>query len=165
MILKNEVYQWDNRRFRILRREPVFAVWIDIDDGKALPEIFLVEDFDASLQDGEVKRIEDPFASLIRIPEKGSPQWERREKAWSMIKDVVDDLEIFQRKKRGRIVQRIMVEHGVTKQTVYKYLRRFWQRGLYPNSLVPDYANCGAKGKPRKRGNVKLGRPRGSKTT
>ncbi len=38
-------------------------------------------------------------------------------------------------------------EHKVTKATVYKLLRRYWQRGQTPNALIPDYKNSGAPGK------------------
>ncbi|WP_239005453.1 Mu transposase C-terminal domain-containing protein [Gloeothece citriformis] len=44
--------------------------------------------------------------------------------------------------------------------TVYKYLRKFWQRGKVKNALLPDYVNSGGKGKRRKAGSQKRGRPR-----
>lgn len=40
-----------------------------------------------------------------------------------------------------------MQRHGVTKQTVYRLLRRYWQRGMCKNALLPDYVNSGARGK------------------
>lgn len=53
-----------------------------------------------------------------------------------------------------------MERHGVTNQTVYRLLRRYWQRGMCRNALLPDYVNSGARGKRRKPNQAKLGRPR-----
>ncbi|MBJ7532836.1 hypothetical protein JDN40_01725 [Rhodomicrobium vannielii ATCC 17100] len=55
-----------------------------------------------------------------------------------------------------------MTDVGATNQTLYRLLRRYWQRGLAPNALLPDYANCGGRGKDkassaRKRGRSQLG--------
>ena len=47
------------------------------------------------------------------------------------------------------MIQCLMAEQGTTKQTIYRMLRRYWQRGMLPNALLPDYANCGAAGKER----------------
>lgn len=45
--------------------------------------------------------------------------------------------------------------------TIYKLLRRYWQRGQKPNSLLPDYKNSGAPGKTRAAsGQEKIGRSR-----
>ena len=59
---------------------------------------------------------------------------------------------------RGEVVNQIMVEME-TKQSIYRFARRYWQRGQIPNALVPDYKNSGAKGQKR-RATTKLGRPR-----
>jgi hypothetical protein len=53
-----------------------------------------------------------------------------------------------------------MEEHKVSKVMIYKYLRKYWQRGKTKNALLPDYFNSGAKGKPRVAGEKKRGRPR-----
>ena len=50
------------------------------------------------------------------------------------------------RAKRVRLVEQTNI---ATKATIYKYLRRYWQRGQIPNALLPDYRNAGAPGKPR----------------
>ncbi|WP_371855947.1 Mu transposase C-terminal domain-containing protein [Pseudomonas sp. HMSC072F09] len=43
---------------------------------------------------------------------------------------------------------------------MYRLLRRYWQRGMCRNALLPDYVNSGARGKRRKPNRAKLGRPR-----
>jgi hypothetical protein len=51
--------------------------------------------------------------------------------------------------------------HGVSHPTIYRYLRRYWQRGQTPNALLPDYGNSGGRGKVRQSSaGVKRGRPR-----
>ncbi|UUZ53530.1 hypothetical protein LP419_32985 [Massilia sp. H-1] len=44
---------------------------------------------------------------------------------------------------------------------VYRYLRRYWERGQNANALLPDYKNSGGRGKTRSvNPAVKRGRPR-----
>lgn len=40
-----------------------------------------------------------------------------------------------------------------------KLFSRFWQRGMNKNSLLLEYINSGGKGKERKLGENKVGRP------
>ena len=75
--------------------------------------------------------------------------------------------EIYYRNQRGPLIQKIIQEYNegreknkLIERSVYKYLRRFWQRGKVKNALLPDYANSGGKGKTRKLGTKKRGRPR-----
>jgi Integrase core domain len=51
-------------------------------------------------------------------------------------------------------------EKRLIEKTVYKYLRRFWQRGKSKNALIGDYENSSGKGKPKEAGEKKRGRPR-----
>jgi fructose-1-phosphate kinase PfkB-like protein len=48
----------------------------------------------------------------------------------------------------------------VTKQTLYRLARRYWQRGQTSNALLPDYKNSGGKGQNVSLKRKKLGRPK-----
>ena len=64
-------------------------------------------------------------------------------------------------RQRGQLIARANAAHGVSHPTIYRYLRRYWQRGQTPNALLPDYCNSGGKGKVRQASaGVKRGRPR-----
>ncbi|MEH7484814.1 DNA-binding protein, partial [Neobacillus drentensis] len=43
---------------------------------------------------------------------------------------------------------------------LYKFLRLYWQRGNIPNALLPNYSNCGGRGKQKTLGEKKIGRPK-----
>lgn len=84
-----------------------------------------------------------------------------RDSAWKVIEPLVlNEPAIYERTARGALISPIIAQTGSTKATIYKYLRRYWQRGKVKNTLLPDIRNCGGKGVPRKLGNSKLGRPR-----
>ncbi|MEI8397169.1 MAG: hypothetical protein WCF85_20790 [Rhodospirillaceae bacterium] len=74
-----------------------------------------------------------------------------RDESWNLIRPLVfDQPAIFETRARGRAVRRLIDEGKTTKQTLYRLLRRYWQRGMTPNALLPDYSNCGAPGQERK---------------
>jgi len=67
---------------------------------------------------------------------------------------------IYDSRVRGRLVQQAAERFQMHKMTVYKYLRKYWQRGKTRNALLPDYGNSGGAGKPKNAGEKKRGRPR-----
>ncbi|WP_407705070.1 helix-turn-helix domain-containing protein, partial [Aeromonas veronii] len=157
----NLVLQMGELRRRLLWCDTELVIWIDIDSSLAFPESASVAELEGLLIAGELKRIDDPFLDVtLREVEAGSSDQQKRDSAWEMLAETVRDTGLFERRARGEIVKGIMERHGVTKQTVYRLLRRYWQRGMCKNALLPDYANSGGRGKRRKPDQAKLGRPR-----
>lgn len=58
-------------------------------------------------------------------------------------------LTLFSDATRGSAVARRAAEMGITRQQVYKYLRRWFQGGQSINALLPHFLRCGAPGKER----------------
>ncbi len=85
-----------------------------------------------------------------------------RDRAWEIIAPLVaQEPAIYSAQLRGALVAQATRLHKVSHPTVYRYLRRYWQRGQTPNALLPDYANSGGRGKVRQASEgVKRGRPR-----
>lgn len=161
MLPVNQVFQMGDLRRRLLWCGNELAVWIDIDSNTALPEPIQVAELERMFMDREVECIDDPFEdAVLREVEEGSVDQQKRDKAWEMLAKIVHLPELFDRRTRGGIIKAIMECHGVTNQTVYRLLRRYWQRGMCQNALLPDYVNSGARGKRRKPNQAKLGRPR-----
>nr|WP_288500610.1 Mu transposase C-terminal domain-containing protein [uncultured Pseudomonas sp.] len=161
MLLVNQVFRMGELRKRLLWSDTEQAVWIDIDSDTALPEPISVAELERLLIACELESTDDPFEEIVlREVEEGSLDQRMRDEAWAMLADYVNDPLLFVRRPRGIIVRGIMKRHGVTNQTVYRLLRRYWQRGMCRNALLPDYANSGARGKRRKPKQAKLGRPR-----
>jgi len=119
---------------------------------------------EAAFDQGEFHFLDfDPYAYL-NDQETSIPMKRRilRDQAWQIIASLVQppNERIFESAERGPMVREILKSVKISKATVYKYLRRFWQCGQVKNALVPRYANSGAKGKERNsKETIKRGRP------
>lgn len=161
MLPINSVIQVEDKRYRLLRAGCEQAYWINIDSLTAWPELVSIDNLNTQICVGDIHVVDDPFYDLtLRVIKEGETAWVKRENAWRMLEHHIDDVGLFSRQGRGQIIQKIVHEHGVTHQTVYRLLRRYWQRGMCKNALQPDYHNSGAKGRKKSVNGSKLGRPR-----
>ncbi len=69
-----------------------------------------------------------------------------------------NQVELFTEGMRYRVIKKNRVTLQVGLNTVLKYLRRYYQKGMTLDAFVPEYAKCGGAGKER-RSIKKLGRP------
>ncbi len=137
---------------------------IDAFSKQGLPVTKRISDVLNAIETGDaIKRQDDPLIRVLSEDSIKESDKQKRDKAWSLISDIVkyeNEPDIYDRDKRGPWVAEAVVKHGVTYSTVYKYLRRFWQRGKSKNALLPDYYNSGGRGKRKTLGAKKIGRPR-----
>lgn len=168
MLIRNDLLHYPAPPARSCR-----ILWID--SARSLAYVFELHSklahptlvpYDALLADVREGRAEvllrDPYA-ISADPATLPPRYlEVRDRAWAIVRALIaDEPAIYQARLRGRLVQEQSALHGVTHPSVYRYLRRYWERGQSPNALLPDYANSGARGKTRgSRAGVKRGRPR-----
>uniref|UniRef100_UPI002587CAB6 transposase n=1 Tax=Idiomarina sp. TaxID=1874361 RepID=UPI002587CAB6 len=146
----NDVVEYDNKQYRILFVESTRLVWLCIDENKGIPTSVHIDVLEDLVAAGELTRVEDPFAELqVFTPEEGSSDYKHREKAYQAIKDIIADEKMYFKKERAALLKRVAEESEVSVPTLYKYLRRYWQRGQLKNALLPDFKNSGAAGKPR----------------
>ena len=68
--------------------------------------------------------------------------------------------EAFDKRIRARRLNHAIASSDKGKSTIYRLVRRYWQRGQIKNALLPDYKNSGAAGKRRNFSTSKAGRPR-----
>jgi hypothetical protein len=134
---------------------------IDINAPGALPVFRAFNDVSRSIEDGVCRLVaNDPWAGLggdEAVLSAGHRA--RRDRSWAMIKPLVlDQPGIFQDKVRAAAIARAMADGG-NKMTFYRLLRRYWQRGMTPNALLPDYDRCGGRGKDKAVSTSKRGRP------
>lgn len=162
----NQLLRWveDNRLERVL--------WVDLSGNglyvidislkTALPRLldgaFLKKAFSegrAVLEPG------DPTLRLLPQDSLSPKQLERRDSAWMIITSIIQSQPgIFTADQRGPLVRKAMKDHQVTKQTIYRLLRRYWQRGMTPDALLPDFYRSGAPGIDKPITGKKRGRPR-----
>ena len=160
MLRINDVYQYQDLSIRILKILSEHIVWIDINDVKALPEIISKTELFHAIESFEVFRIEDPFKDIAFIqPEKDSTSQRKRDENYNLIKNIVDHEQFYIPSARSSLINEIINSKKSTKQTIYRLLRQYWQRGQTPNALIPNYQNSGAKGS-KKVASQKLGRKR-----
>ncbi|WP_370980057.1 Mu transposase C-terminal domain-containing protein [Agaribacterium sp. ZY112] len=162
MFMPNDVYLWDEKRIRILWSNSQAVFWIDIDDPKALPQVESKVQFEHLLASTDLKLIDDPYEKISMTPPKPESKSEKiQERAWAAIKDAVySEPEIYNRKNRGKLLEEAMLISGATKQTVYRWLRQYWQFGKCKNTLGGRYENSGAPGKARTFKDKRSGAPR-----
>jgi len=137
-------------------------VLIDIFDRAAMPYELSVGELADAEEQGGVKVLKvDPYdvpLSLDDIP----PKYRRRmERAWKLICPIVEipNGGTFDHERRFQAICKVCAEFKVHKNSVYRYLKRFWKRGQKKIGLLPDYKNSGAPGKERTPGTAKRGRP------
>jgi putative transposase len=140
------------------------AYVIRIDRSNALPDARRLSEIEDGLADKRIRVLTiDPFAYL-QMPEEAIPAKHRRRRdaAWAIIESIVtaQDHTALDPDRRGQLIREAIQKVGSTKKHVYRYLRRYWQSGMTRNALLPYFHLCGARGKERKLGHSKRGRPR-----
>lgn len=157
----NDVFYLNDQRYRILVDLTDELVWIAIEDDKAFPSIIAKRELREAINAEILKRADDPFKSLnFIVIDDGATDKIIRDENYELIKPIITEPEFYLPKVRSAYINKILLEKKTTKQTLYRLLRRYWQRGQMPNALIPDYKNSGGKGKKRIANEVKLGRPR-----
>jgi len=160
MLRINDVYQYQDFSIRILKILSEQIVWIDINDVKALPEILNKTELFHAIESFDAFRIEDPFQNIaLKQPEKDSNSQLKRDENYNLIKPIIDHEQFYIPSIRSSLINEIINSKKSTKQTIYRLLRQYWQRGQIPNALIPNYQNSGAKGS-KKVASQKLGRKR-----
>lgn len=170
MLLPNDLLDYAGSRPHTIR-----ILWIDggaglaytyeLDMADALPRAALLADLVGDVRGGRARLLaDDPWrvatnaADALKLPPK---YLALRDQAWAVVADLVRAAPaVFDARSRGPLVAACAAAYGVSHPTIYRYLRRYWERGQHPDALLPDYANSGAPGKTRAaNADVKRGRP------
>ena len=103
---------------------------------------------------------EDPLLINKNEGRLSAAQRAKRDQNFARIAPVLQrQPEIFDLRKRGKILAEFSSTHGESHHSLLRLLRRYWQRGMTPNALLPDYANSGARGRERAATGKRRGRP------
>ena len=164
MVCINDIYvsAINNSEFRVLWISPendlVYIFELAVSN---LPVLMNLSELEKQLHDGDIQIKEnDPYINkslehLISEEEKAY-----RNSIWNIVKDLVgNEPEIYDKGLRGNLIAAKVKASGISKVTLYQYLKRYWKRGKTKNAFLSDYQNCGGKGKIRKLGGRKTGRP------
>lgn len=106
---------------------------------------------------------EDVWARGVAENELSEKEKTIRDFAWRVIEDLVkpeNEPAVYYKKLRAPLISQAAEKFQIQEKTVYKYLRRYWQRGQVKNALLPDYKNSGGRGNERTPSELKRGRKR-----
>ena len=167
MFLPNDVIQYaaGPRTVRIL--------WID--GGRGLAQVYelgvahgqprsaVLQDLADDVLAGHAHLLlRDPYAAPPAPPLLPQKHRDLQARAWAIVCSMTAQVPaLYEPRARAEMVAQCAAAHGVSRPTVLRYLRRFWERGQTIDALLPDYGNSGARGKTRGANDgVKRGRPR-----
>lgn len=167
MLLRNDLLEYAGERPLTLR-----ILWIDAAQGLAYTFALgqrgacpRAAPLAALMADVAARRArllaQDPYRTPVDTSALPSSHLRLRDGAWAIVRTLTrSEPDIFEPRARGRLVAACCAEHGLSRPTVYRYLRRYWERGQHPDALLPDYAKSGAPGKTRRaNAGIKRGRP------
>ena len=142
-------------KLRVVFEHSNYLMLIDVFDLNAWPYSITISEFN----DLELNQIEDPV--ILLTPEPSSKAENARDRAYKTISPLLDFYpELFDKQLRNNHIKWLFSIVAEPRLYVTRQLRRYWQRGMTPDSLAPDYINCGAPGEPRRNVKSKLGRKR-----
>lgn len=169
MFLPNDVIQYAAplRSIRILwvERERALAWTFELGQRRSQPRPIGLAALADDLRTARARLLPiDPFAAAPAPAALADKHRALRDKAWAIVSGLQAHAPaLYLARERAVLVARCAERHGVSRSSVLRYLRRFWERGQTIDALLPDYANSGARGRTRAASaGVKRGRPRTS---
>ena len=165
-LLKNELIKDNNGDiFRILwidnTKRYAYVICVNKEE---MPKQLSYQNIISDLEGGELEKIKEDIYFIYKDEnELTEAEIKGREKAWDIIKYMVDIVNypyIFSSKNRANMVKEVINEKGVSKPTIYNYLKKYWIGGQTKNSLIPKYENSGCGGCEEGLNSKKIGRPR-----
>ncbi|WP_342574414.1 DNA-binding protein [Solibacillus sp. FSL K6-1781] len=160
----NEILQdcQQEKTYRILWIDSgnVILYILELDNAKAFPEKKRVSEISELIIIGDWIKIIDSSYDVIVSNEYEKKHYEARDAAWAIIEAIVkEEPVIYEKSIRTKLIKETQEKYQVSYPTVRKYLYKYWSRGKTLDALLPDYKYSGGKGKEKKAGDSKRGRP------
>lgn len=166
MITINSVFKYtdkeDGERIRVVDIIENNIYIVNIDSVTSMPKREELKKLEEEIENGRLIKIKDPFTKIIQEHELSRIQIDKRNEGWGFIEKNLEKnrLELLDKSKRNNALKKISEETQLSLTTVKRFFSRYWQRGMNKNALLPDYMNSGGKGKEKKLGELKVGRPK-----
>jgi hypothetical protein len=133
----------NNAAFRIVFMSPDYSevVCIELNGNNALPYLDYMSNIEALFNAGKIEILQnDPYFIIFDDSTIKSKFTEARDMAYEYIKilcSIDNMLDLCDKFKRGRLVIKIHEDFGASKTVIYKNMRKYLQRGMTKNSLLP----------------------------
>lgn len=135
---------------------------IDLQDKKRLGFTQSLEAIDEQLASGVVRiGSSDPWMKCHTSDKSSLVHVETAKKRHDILRPFIEvnEAQLFNRSGRHALILRIASSCSQTVVTIRSWIRAYYVGGMTTLALLPDYARCGAPGRPRLAGTRKLGRP------
>ncbi|WP_158541003.1 Mu transposase C-terminal domain-containing protein [Sporosarcina sp. BI001-red] len=133
-------------------------------EGKRWPYLMMKEAVYGELKTPGIDIMQDDVLIHVDEDSLSKAQIARRDKAMEVVLHVLEQVDnsqqIFISKYRIKAIKRTATIMQISISTVKNYLIEYWVGGKVPNSLLPSFNKCGARGKEKAIGERKRGRPR-----
>lgn len=121
----------------------IFALTCD-----GMPAAVTLREIGQRLLEGTLtEQAADPYFKAV--PENEIPDSYKniRDSIWRDVEGLVSrEPAIYDRHQRGEMIAELKAQ-GHEAASIYRHLKRYWQRGKSKNAFLPDYMNCGGRGK------------------
>ncbi|MGG1289834.1 Mu transposase C-terminal domain-containing protein [Bacillus smithii] len=107
---------------------------------------------------------EDVYSRVVLEEELSEIEKLKRDYSWDVVmyfkNTLADEEHMYISKYRQKGMKETMATFGISYNGLKNYIIRYFKGGRTKSSLIPSFYRCGAKGKERKVGEKKRGRPR-----
>ena len=168
MLVQNDVLEYMAAPGRAVR-----VLWIDVEQAlaytfelrsrAAVPQPVQLRSLRDDVAQGRARQLlVDPCAAPAPPDSMPAGYLALQAKAWSAVRALhADRRALYDPRRRAVLLAGYATAHGISKSSILRYLRRYWERGQTPDALLPDYGNSGAPGRTRAVTiGIKRGRPR-----
>ena len=119
------------------------SYWMKLPGSTNVPKAIDLKDVSAGIESGRYSFAPDIWRP-VRSGDAGETALRLRDNAWELIKDAVqNEPDIYDSKKRRKILLEIEEKTGTKVPNLYKYIGKYWRYGKVPDALLPDYSLCG----------------------
>lgn len=164
MVMQYSIEENADKRIRIIWIDEFrkFAYVVYLNGEGSMPIPIELEQLEYEIECGKLIETGDPYLKLIdeeQLPQKLKSV---RDEAWQVVQMLWDKPEpdILSKDYRTKCIKEVSQTFNLPEYTVKRIIKRFWQRGMTKNSLIPEYSNSGAPGKIRGVTDKKRGRPK-----
>ena len=123
-------------QLRVVFDDIDFLMLVDINDDKTWPYRVEASEFERL----GLEEIPDPV--ILITPEPNSKSEKARDRAFQTLSPLLDDYtELFDKRSRNKRIKALLDSVGGSRLYITRQLRRYWQRGMTPDALTPNYKN------------------------
>lgn len=143
-------------------KQNLIAQYVSLSIKVAMPHPIKVVELCTAIENGFMAEASDPFAHVIAEEQIPHSYKAMRDRKWLVVSYVwaKNTDKVLFKAERPKLFDEAAQLFDLHPMEVRRTMSRFWQRGMTPNALLPDFDKRGMKGMPKADTGNKRGRPR-----